>query len=159
MSKTIYWTEDAEAWFDEDSTNFDEERIDAIGRNGGEGLHYDIGKSVFHDGIEFLDAGDTPYPNLDTAKLYEKLVVEEFNEWRNELEIGSPNDVKEALDLLYVVTQYLNAVVGPDKAKECWDLLHENNMSKCVDGKLVKRSDGKILKNEYYVPLDLSEVL
>ena len=63
MSRTVYLYPDGQM-----ELEFDEERIDAIGRNGGEGLHYDLGKSVFHDGIEFLDAGDTPYPNLDTAK-------------------------------------------------------------------------------------------
>ena len=36
--------------------------------------------------------------------------------------------------------------IGPDKAKECWDALHQNNMSKCIGGKLVKREDGKVLK-------------
>jgi len=32
-------------------------------------------------------------------------------------------------------------------------------MSKCTDGKLIKREDGKVLKPEGYKKLDLSEVL
>lgn len=136
---------------------FDEERIDTIGRNGGEALHYP--NSIFHDCAEFLRAGDVEFPSPTTANLNERLVVEEFNEWRNELIYGSPNDVKEALDLIYVTAQYLNSTIGPDKAAECWKLLHENNMSKCVDGKLIKREDGKILKPEGYKPLDLADKL
>ena len=143
--------------YEDGTLEFDEARIDIIGQNGNDGLHYP--KSIFHDCAEFLRAGDTNYPDLKNADLYETLIGEEYNEWRLELKKGSPSDVKEALDLLYVTAQYLNTVIGPDKALECWELLHENNMSKCIDGKLIKRSDGKILKPHYYVPLDLKEVL
>ena len=138
--------------------HFDEERIDNIGRNGGEGLHY-VRSSVFHDQAEFLDAGDVPYPDLNTTRLAERLVQEEYHEWREEERYGSINDIKEALDLMYVSAQYLNSLLGPDKALDCWNALHSNNMSKCVNGKLIKRDDGKVLKPEGYKPLDLMEVL
>lgn len=132
-------------------------RIDTIGANGGEGLHYP--SSIFHDQAEFLRAGDVKFPEIGNIKLAEKLVKEEYDEWMRELTYGSENDIKEALDLMYVTAQYLNTLLGPDKALDCWNALHSNNMSKCVDGKLVKREDGKVLKPEGYKKLNLKGVL
>ena len=117
--------------------------------------------SMFHDQAAFLEAGDVEFPSKDrkARELAEKLVLEEFGEWRNEPIYGSPEDIKEALDLMYVTAQYINTLIGPDKALECWNALQENNMSKCTNGKLVKREDGKILKPEGYKKLDLTEIL
>lgn len=137
-------------------------RIDRIGQNGNDGLHYS--KSLFHDQYEFLKAGDADGINLYNEKLANSLVSEEYQELQNEPFYLDPryddiNTIKEALDLIYVTCQYLNVTIGPDKALACWDALQQNNMSKCIDGKLVKREDGKILKPEGYQKLDLTEIL
>ena len=119
--------------------------------------------SIFHDQDKFLQAGDVEKFTLEAERLADKLISEESQELASEsYYIGTPrnlNSIKEALDLIYVTAQYLNVTIGPDKAKECWDALQTNNMSKCVDGKLIKRDDGKILKPEGYVKLDLGEIL
>lgn len=121
--------------------------------------------SVFHDQMEFLQAGDVETGTLAAEELAYKLVGEEHKELDEEYFYfdtengGSPNAIKEALDLMYVTAQYLNVTIGADKAKECWDALHANNMSKCTNGKLVKREDGKVLKPEGYKKLDLTSVL
>jgi len=121
--------------------------------------------SVFHDQMEFLQAGDVEVGTYNSEVLASNLIFEEFEEFSVEPHYlerrveGDTNTIKEALDLMYVTAQYLNVTIGADKAKECWDALHTNNMSKCVDGKLVKREDGKVLKPEGYEKLDLSEVL
>ena len=118
--------------------------------------------SVFHDQYEFLQAGDVETGTEESVKLAVSLMSEEWNEWWKEpqyVKTKNINDIKEALDLIYVTAQYLNVSIGPDKAKECWDALHQNNMSKCTNGKLLKREDGKVLKPEGYKKLDLSEVL
>ena len=120
--------------------------------------------SIFHDQYRFLQAGDVPVGTLKAEKLADRLMREEYREFRYEAyyfdEVNDTHEIiKEALDLMYVTAQYLNVTIGPDKAKECWDALHANNMSKCTDGKLIKREDGKVLKPEGYKKLDLSEVL
>jgi len=119
--------------------------------------------SVFHDQQEFLQAGDVESFTLDAENLAFELIEEEraelLTEWPYFHERGTVNTIKEALDLMYVTAQYLNVTIGPDKAKECWDALHANNMSKCIDGKLVKRGDGKVLKPDGFKKLDLSELL
>ena len=65
--------------------------------------------------------------------------------------------LKELADLVYVCYQ-LAAAVG-------WDLdialkrVHESNLSKLVDGKPVKRLDGKVLKGPNYKPPSLVDLV
>lgn len=120
--------------------------------------------SIFKDQAEFLTAGEKQYPTADSNELDLSacLVEEEYNEWVDEEDyayLGNCNDIKEILDLIYVCAQYLNVRLGPEKAQELWDKLHENNMSKCINGKLVKRSDGKILKPEGYEKFQIEKYL
>lgn len=119
--------------------------------------------SVFHDQYEFLQAGDVEQFTSKSEQLAFNLVEEEYCEFINtDSYLGEYADseaIKEALDLMYVTAQYLNVTIGADKALECWNELHKNNMSKCQGGKLVKREDGKILKPDSYKPLDLSLIL
>lgn len=58
--------------------------------------------------------------------------------------------LKELADLVYVCYQ-LAAAVGWD-LEEALDRVHESNLSKLVDGKPVKRLDGKVLKGPNYKP-------
>ena len=123
--------------------------------------------SLFHDQYEFLQAGDVTLGTVEAEQLAHGLIAEESGELFDEDYFfdglyepkGNVNAIKEALDLMYVTAQYLNVTIGPDKAKEAWDALHQNNMSKCTNGKLLKREDGKVLKPEGYKKLDLSEIL
>ena len=121
--------------------------------------------SVFHDQYEFLQAGDVTTGKWTDEHLAFQLITEEYEELKEkpylnyDNSINDINSIKEALDLMYVTAQYLNVTIGPDKAKEAWDMLHTNNMSKCHKGTLLKREDGKILKPDDYQPLDLSTVL
>lgn len=120
-------------------------------------------QSLFHDQNDFLKAGNVEIGTITAEALADRLISEEYRELSDEpYYTDDPtnfNTLKEALDLIYVTCQYLNVTIGPDKALECWNLLHNNNMSKCIDGKLVKRADGKIEKPEGYKKADLSEVL
>lgn len=120
--------------------------------------------SVFHDQEEFLKAANANEISLANERVASKLINEEFEELMEEgFYLNNPshnqNAIKEALDLMYVLAQYLNVTVGADKAKELWDLLHKNNMSKCVGGKLIKREDGKVLKPEGYTPFNIAKHL
>lgn len=61
--------------------------------------------------------------------------------------------VKEWADLAYVVSQA--AVFFNIPADSAFNRVHNNNMTKVVDGKVILREDGKILKPEGYVPCDM----
>ncbi len=119
--------------------------------------------SIFDDQHEFLKASDCAGISVENERLYASLIDEEYNEFTEEEfylgDKGGANSVKEALDLIYVAAGYLNVCIGVDKAEKCWDALQTNNMSKTVDGKLVKNDAGKVIKPEGYVKLDLSDIL
>lgn len=69
----------------------------------------------------------------------------------------SVNDVaKEGIDLIYVIVGFLYRLGVP--IKEVFDEVHNSNMTKLVDGKPVKREDGKVLKGPNYLPPDLDKL-
>lgn len=108
-------------------------------------------KSIFDTQAEFLTAGDVTFPahDIPATQLATSLIQEEFNEWQEESPYAitkNKNDLKECIDLMYVCAQYLNQAVGPEKAQLLFDAVHKNNMDKCIEGKLVRSPEGKILK-------------
>ena len=109
--------------------------------------------SLFADQEEFMKAGDAAIASTEVSAemLAVELIEEEFEEFMDEncyLSTGNLNSLKEAIDLIYVCCQYMNTVVGAEKAQKLWDTVHAHNMSKTQGGKLIKRADGKILKPE-----------
>lgn len=99
-------------------------------------------------------AGETEAPE-DQIRMSERLMFEEFREWRNAEEVE--HEVKEAIDLMYVTAQYLNSVIGPNKATRCLQAVHENNMTKVMNPEF--RPDGKVKKGKGYKKLDLSTII
>lgn len=118
--------------------------------------------NIFTAQAQFLEkagkvvAGETEAPS-EQIRMSEDLVVEEFREWSEETEAGSAEDVKEAIDLMYVTAQYLNSVIGPNKATRCLEAVHSNNMTKLKNVSF--RPDGKVNKGKGYKKVDLSEII
>lgn len=110
----------------------------------------------FLDQKTFMQAAGQSVSNLanpQQAEMYMALIEEEFDEVlaSDSLE----NLVKELTDLIVVSIGALYSLgVEPDKV---WQEVHRSNMSKLVDGKLIKREDGKILKPDGYSPADLTQ--
>lgn len=67
------------------------------------------------------------------------------------------NLTKELADLLYVT--FGTAVALGLPIVEAFDEVHRSNMSKLVDGKPVRREDGKVLKGENYTPPDIKQFI
>lgn len=110
-------------------------------------------KTIFQQQGEFLKAGDVKFPDdsLDAQDLADNLIKEEYEEFMDENyylqeDKTTWSELKEVCDLIIVCAQKLNISVGSDKAQLLFDAVMRNNMDKCIDGKLVKRDDGKILK-------------
>ena len=87
------------------------------------------------------------------------LIKEEFEEFSSALDMATDlltnrrareEALKELADLTYVCFQ-LAAAAGWE-LDEALDRVHESNLSKLVDGKPVKREDGKVLKGPNYHP-------
>jgi predicted HAD superfamily Cof-like phosphohydrolase len=92
------------------------------------------------------------------AALYMQLVIEEFDEWV----VEAPNteeDLKELADLVYVVYGYANAC-GYD-LDEAIRRVHANNLGRCIqpDGTILRREDGKIIKNKDYPKVNLEDLV
>ena len=115
-----------------------------------------------------LSIDDTYSVNL--LKLRQKLINEETEELNveinsliNELEEqGSVSKetklkmFKELADLQYVLSGMVVSLGIP--MEEVFDRVHKSNMSKLVDGKPLKREDGKFLKGPNYKKPDLSDL-
>jgi|TARA_Y100000033_G_scaffold15375_1_gene14263 predicted HAD superfamily Cof-like phosphohydrolase len=65
--------------------------------------------------------------------------------------------LKELADLVYVCFQY-SAAAGWE-LDVALDRVHKSNMSKLVDGKPLKREDGKVLKGPNYQPANLIDLV
>jgi len=65
--------------------------------------------------------------------------------------------LKELADLVYVCYQF--AAAAGWELDEALDRVHISNMSKLVDGKPLKREDGKVLKGPNYKPPYLSDLV
>lgn len=115
----------------------------------------------------FREAGDSPIfdpnsPNaFDNFDMIFSCIEEEFEEFveaacayeSNQNVTTRANLVKEWADLQYVVSQAACFYEIPGQV--AFNRVHENNMTKVVDGKVRKREDGKILKPEGYEPADM----
>ena len=87
------------------------------------------------------------------------LIAEEFKEF-NAAVAGEPyeNELKELADLVYVCFQYAENMEWD--LEEALDRVHKSNMSKLgLDGKPIRRADGKVLKGPNYQPPILNDLV
>ena len=71
---------------------------------------------------------------------------------------GFEQELKELSDLVYVCFQYAENM-GWD-LEEALDRVHKSNMSKLgVNGKPIRRRDGKIMKGPNYEPPNLTDLV
>ena len=86
------------------------------------------------------------------------LIAEEYQEFRMSMREGFASELKELADLVYVCFQYAENMEWD--LEEALDRVHESNMSKLgLDGKPIRRSDGKVLKGPQYQPPNLTDLV
>lgn len=92
-----------------------------------------------------------------SAALYLDLIFEEFDEF--ESTFYGEDELKEMADLVYVIYGYANAK-GYD-LDEAIRRVHANNLGRCVqpDGSIIRREDGKIIKNKDYPKVKLDDLV
>lgn len=87
------------------------------------------------------------------------LIAEEFEELRTAIN-NEPyeNELKELADLVYVCFQFAENMEWD--LEEALDRVHKSNMSKLgLDGKPIRRADGKVLKGPQYQPPNLTDLV
>ena len=118
---------------------------------------------VFTDVSVFLAAVGqktpaTPMPEDDLARLYKKLIVEEFAEFLTaDIENDDVERIDACFDMMWVIVGYMKS-----RGWDChgiWDEGAQSNLSK-IDpntGLVRRREDGKILKPEGWLPPDFAK--
>jgi predicted HAD superfamily Cof-like phosphohydrolase len=120
----------------------------------------------YDDVRSFMRAGDQQVHNTPSVSddrvaqgtLYMKLVKEEFEELMRAWGDKDLVEVADACaDLKWVIEGLEHSLGIPQQA--VWDEVARSNMSKLVDGKLIKREDGKVLKPDTFIPPNIKKVL
>ncbi len=116
--------------------------------------------------LEFNNACDIPKlddPGLGTNELIElriKLLVEEVQEYAEAARAGDMVEILDALaDIGYILA---GTIINHGMQKiydDAFNEVHRSNMAKLVDGKVIRREDGKVLKPEGWQPPQLAQFL
>lgn len=96
---------------------------------------------------------------LEEAKaLRIRLIREEVEETLKAIQEDNYIEVLDgAVDTLYVLLGTLQEYGIVDKFYDAWELIHKNNMSKLgPDGKVLKDSEGKVIKPDGYKRVELN---
>lgn len=123
-------------------------------------------QEYFKKVAEFQTASDqtvntTPsfIPNQE-ARLRMNLAIEEATETLDgNVELNKTEILDGLVDQLYIWLGTVNAHGMQGLIPEAFNRVHSNNMTKVVDGKVLRREDGKIIKPEGYVSVDLSDMI
>jgi len=120
--------------------------------------------SYFTDVKEFHETfgqriGEKPeFPDDEERKLRVKLLREEFREYLDGESFENLVEVADALaDIIYIACG--TAVSYGIPLDDVFAEVHRSNMAKLVDGKVLRREDGKIQKPEGWTPPDIRSVL
>jgi len=107
--------------------------------------------------VETRNAGFYP-GRLSQANLYFDLIKEEYSELLTAVENEDIVETADACaDLIWVVEGLMYSL-GIDP-QTVWDEVAKSNHSKTVEGKLIKREDGKVLKPETFQPPNIQKAL
>lgn len=114
--------------------------------------------SVFGAHLEQAPTADL---SPETIALRVSLIQEELNEYQEAAEAHDLVGIADALsDLMYVVLGTYVSHGLQDVAEALFAEVHASNMSKLdADGRVIYRSDGKVLKSNLWRPPDLKGIL
>ena len=110
---------------------------------------------------EFFDAAGHGYEQtLSNIKLHLNNFLEEVEELEIEVDFmpfpetaKRENFVKELADVQYTLSGL--AVFFNVDLQEAFERVHQSNMSKLIDGKIVKNEYGKVMKPDTYIKPDM----
>ena len=116
--------------------------------------------------LEFNEAFEIPKlnsPGLGTDEMIElriKLLREEVEEYAEAARAGDMVEVLDALaDIGYILAGTIINHGMQNIYDDAFNEVHRSNMAKLVDGKVIRREDGKVLKPEGWQPPQLAQFL
>ena len=103
--------------------------------------------------------GEKPeFPSKEERELRKKLLAEEYTEYVVAEYNNDFVEVADALaDMIYIICG--TAVSYGIPLDDIFEEVHASNMAKLVDGKVLRRADGKIQKPEGWAPPDIERIL
>ena len=103
--------------------------------------------------------GETPeLPEKDERELRKKLLAEEYTEYVVAEYNNDLVEIADALaDIIYIACG--TAVSYGIPLDRLFAEVHRSNMAKLVDGKVIRRSDGKVQKPDGWTPPDVKNIL
>jgi predicted HAD superfamily Cof-like phosphohydrolase len=103
--------------------------------------------------------GDHPFlPNSHERELRMRLMKEEYKEYKKAEKANDlVNLAAELADIIYIACG--TAVSYGIPLNEVFEEIHKANMAKLIDGKVIRREDGKIQKPEGWKPADIEGIL
>ena len=111
--------------------------------------------------VSFRRVMDQPIASRDAhvLNMQQRLIAEEYKEFNAATDDAEPveNQLKELADLVFVCFQY--AAAQGWELDVALDRVYQSNMSKLVDGKPLRREDGKVLKGPAYKPPYLEDLV
>ena len=132
----------------------------------GLGVVHKIMNPIIASLLEFNNAFEIPKienPGIGSKELIElriKLLQEEVAEYA---EAARGGDLVEVLDALADIAYILAGTVINHGMQHVFDdafaEVHRSNMAKLVDGKVLRREDGKVMKPENWQPPNLSQFI
>tara|TARA_B100001029_G_C14919979_1_gene371434 strand:+ start:220 stop:597 length:378 start_codon:yes stop_codon:yes gene_type:complete len=116
--------------------------------------------------LEFNDAFEIPKlesPGLSSKEMIElriKLLREEVEEYAEAALSGDLVEVLDALaDIGYILAGTIVNHGMQNIYDDAFDEVHRSNMAKLVDGKVLRRDDGKVMKPVDWQPPQLAQFL
>ena len=103
--------------------------------------------------------GETPeLPSKEERELRRKLLAEEYTEYVVAEYNNDIVEIADALaDIIYIAAG--TAVSYGIPLDRVFSEVHRSNMAKLVDGKVIRRSDGKVQKPDGWNPPDIKAIL
>jgi predicted HAD superfamily Cof-like phosphohydrolase len=97
-------------------------------------------------------------PDMNERELRGKLLTEEFKEYINAENDNDLIEIADALaDIIYIACG--TAISYGIPLDRVFKEVHHSNMAKLVDGKVIRREDGKVLKPEGWKPPNIKRIL
>ena len=116
--------------------------------------------------LEFNEAFEIPTldnPGLSNSELIElriKLLSEEVEEYAEAARAGDMIEILDALaDIGYILAGTIINHGMQNIYDDAFNEVHRSNMAKLVDGKVLRRADGKVMKPEGWQPPNLAQFL
>lgn len=112
----------------------------------------------FHEAFDLMINSKPVLPDQATRDLRKKLLAEEFEEYVTAEAEDDIVEIADALaDLIYIACG--TAVAYGIPLDQVFAEVHRSNMAKLVDGKVIRRDDGKVLKPAGWTPPDIKSIL